>query len=785
MAGPVLADQGTLTAEDLTVLDNPPKRMMRDYLTELVDAQFAQRATALAKLKTAEDWNRHARMIRESMSAWTGPFPERTPLNVRVLGTIERPECSVQKILFESRAGFLVSANLHLPKGYEGRRPAVLNVIGHSPSGKATDKVQRRGIAQARKGFVSLTIDAIGQGERQVSEYASVGRPPGNAHQIIGTQAFLAGTHVFNIMAWDVIRAVDYLVSRPDVDPERIACTGCSGGGMMTTYVLPFEPRIKVAVPACNPNTWSHRVHANLATDHEQVFFGAFAAGIDPRGDPLFCQVPKPLQINATSEDSLNPTSGVWELSEWLDKAYAAHGEPEKFETSMVDAPHGYNLEQRENAYAWMLRWLEGDAAENREGDFSVLDERETWSTPQGNVYADGQSRQPHALVLDHLHEHRPSWGPVKSEQALVEHKARLQSSVEKVLGLPHRIAVPEVTVQASRSCGGLKLTPIVLHPEKGIILPGLWIESASAATRGPVILYLHDSGKANLVKETILDRLVLTEGYRILAVDLRGMGETAPGEEAKFWDFLAGRPILAQRVADVRSILKWVSQSQAGDDGVHVWAQGISALCAVFAATLEDNVTGLVLEEPLLCFESIVTVKTPAYRQKIMVPGVLEQFDLPQVYQALTPTRVTLINPLRGDRVSASDEEAAEAYQPVAEAYESLQQHQRWRVLTDVDKQERPARLLSAFVGAAEGNDAPIFPKQGWEQATPDSQNVDPDKLQAAVDYLQEHAGSNGVKRLVIVRNGRMIWRGGEAETCQRVWSISKAFTSTAHGPR
>ena len=102
---------------------------------------------------------------------------------------------------------------------------------------------------------------------------------------------------------------------------------------MMTTYILPFESRITVAVPVCNPNTWSHRVHANLATDHEQVFFGAFTAGIDPRGDPLFAHVPRPLLINATTDDTLNPPSGVWNLSTWLYKAYAAHRAPHAFQS--------------------------------------------------------------------------------------------------------------------------------------------------------------------------------------------------------------------------------------------------------------------------------------------------------------------------------------------------------------------------------------------------------------------------------------------------------------------
>ena len=682
---------------DLTVLDMPAKNMMKNYLTSLVDEQFAWRNAALSKLHTAEEWTRHAENIRRSMAAWAGDFPERTPLNARVTGRIERQGYVLEKILFESRPGFLVSANLYLPKGAGERCPAVLNVIGHSPAGKATDKVQRRSIAQAQKGFVALTIDAIGQGERQIREYATYGKPPGNAHQILGRQAFLVGTHVFNFMAWDVIRAVDYLVSRPEVDPVRIACTGCSGGGMMTTYILPFEPRITVAIPACNPTTWSHRVHANLATDHEQVFPSAFAAGIDPRGDPLFCHVPKPLLINATSNDNLNPTAGVWELNGWLEKAYASHHEPERFKTTMVEAPHGYNLEQREIAYAWMLKWLGGDEDDFREGDFPIEAESDTWCTSEGNIYVGQDSRQPHELILDYLHDHRPSWPHVNTQQKLVQHRTRLKSLIGPVLGLPDRTPLPEVTERARKSSGKLRLTPIVITPEEGIVLPGLWIESGDEPGQGPVILYVHDRGKANLADEPLVERLVLSEGFRILAVDLRGMGETAPGLEGKFWDFLAGRPIFAQRVADIRSVLRWLSETQAGS--VQIWAQGVSATCASIAAAMDENVSGLVLEEPLLSFENVVTVDVPTYRNDILVPGILERFDLPQVYQAGFPRRVTLINPLRGDQRPASGGEITAAYQHVSKTYEALGQPAGWRVFAQIDERERSKRIISAFI--------------------------------------------------------------------------------------
>jgi dienelactone hydrolase len=679
----------SLKPVDLRVLDRPTETMMSDYLTAIVDEQFAKRTALLASLKTAEDWDRHAAFIRKSMAEWTGPLPESTPLRARVTGRISRDEYTLEKVLFESRPNFLVSANLYLPRGYSGPRPAVLNVIGHSPAGKGTDKVQRRAIAQARKGFVALVVDCIGQGERQVADYARFGKPPGNAHQIIGTQAFIVGTHVFNFMVWDTIRAVDYLVSRPEVDPKRIACTGCSGGGMMTTYILAFEPRITVAVPACNPCTWSHRVHANLSTDHEQVFFGAFAAGIDPRGDPLFCQVPKPLLINATSDDNLNPPSGVWELGTWLYRAYSAHGAPHKFQTSMVKAPHGYNKEQREVACAWMLQWLGGDASDFREEDFAIEEEEETWCTAEGNVYREPNSRSPHDLAIEYLETHKPRQKKTRSD---------LRASIQKVLGLKDSVPGAQAEIGTSRLAAGLKLTPVTMKPEIGIVLPAIWIESPEKNSGGPVIIYLNDKGKSTLVEEQIILRALLEKGCRVFAVDLRGTGETSPDVKEKFWDFLAGRPIFGQRVGDLRTVVKYLSRSDIGDKRIYVWAKGMSATYATLVATLEDGITGMVLEEPLLTFEQIVTIKVPAYRHEIILPGVLEEFDLPHIYQALCPMKVAVVNPLAGDKSRVSQEQAKQAYRQIAQEYARMGRPGNWSIHANVSGKARLLAVLSAL---------------------------------------------------------------------------------------
>jgi len=690
------------TPDLFAVLDQPADRMMAEYLTAIVDSQFAVRDSLLGTLKTAEDWQRRAALIRDSIRAWTGPLPARTELNARITGRIEREDYAVEKILFQSRPSFWVSANLYLPKGYPAPRPAILNVIGHSSAGKASESVQRRSIAQAKKGFVALTIDGIGQGERRIEDYSSFGTLPGAVHRVVGAQAFLSGTHLFNFMVWDAIRAVDYLCSRAEVDPERIGCTGTSGGGMMTTYILPFEPRITVAAPACNPNTWSHRVHANLATDHEQVFFGSFQAGIDPRGDPLFAHLPKPLLINATTDDNLNPPRGVWALSTWLFKAYSACGAPEKIQTSMVQAPHAYNKEQREITYAWMLRWLGGDPADYPEGDFPVETERDLWCTPQGDVYKLSGSLTPHDLVRAYLDQHKAECRAKRSRAGLRSHRQALAESIRHVLRIRKLPGVPASERKAVRKIPGAQLTPVILRPEKGILLPGLWLESDNSSSETPVILFLHEHGKSALAQEERIVRTLLAEGFRIFAVDLRGTGETAPGMEGYFWDFLAGRPVSGQRVIDVLSVIEWLSSQEVPPQRICIWAEGLGAVWATLASSLSERVSGMILENVLISFESVVSTRLAQYNHEIILPGVLKRFDLPHVYQALCPVSVTLINPLLGDKSSAGQAEIAGTFASVEATYRALRAGGNWSVIRRVSPGDRLELIASTLVRMA-----------------------------------------------------------------------------------
>ncbi len=679
--------QNSLSKKDLTVLTEPADTMMKSYLTNIVDRQFALRDSLLSTLRSANDWDIRAQVIRDSMISWTGPLPERTPLNARVTGRLERDDYIIEKILFESRPNYFVSGNLYLPKNISEPRPAHLNVIGHAQIGKADERYQRMSVAQVKNGFVVLTIDQLGQGERGLL----------SAHKIIGTQAFVSGTHLFNFMVWDAIRAIDYLVSRPEVDPKNICMTGSSGGGMMTTYVLPFDDRIAVAVPTCNPNTWSYRVHANLSTDHEQVFFGAFGSSIDPRGDPLFAQVPKPLLLNTTTDDPLNPPRGVWDLNTWLYKSYAAHGAPEKITTSMVKAGHAYNQQQREITYSWMRRWTGNDVTDFWEEEIPLEKEEDLWAASGGSVFNEPDSKRHHDLVMDYLMRHKANWGAIKTPKAVNDHRAEMTKLIKGLLNTDFFDINVSCDFKAKRSVGDITIQPFVLKPEPDIVLPGVILGPEANIPDQKIILYLHEKGKTEILKDLDIVKEMLNKGYSICAVDLRGFGETSPDMANKFWDFLSGKPIFGQRVKDVLAVIQWLKGPEVEAQDIKLWGTGMCALYGSFAGVLNHDVSGFVFEEPLISFESVVQVDVPAYNHEVLLPGILEKFDMAQVYQAICPRSVSIINPLSGDKSSAGKAEMENTEKQVLITYRGLKRHSAWS-MSRASGDERKQVIIDCF---------------------------------------------------------------------------------------
>jgi hypothetical protein len=156
-----------------------------------------------------------------------------------------------------------------------------------------------------------------------------------------------------------------------------------------------------------------------------------------------------------------------------------------------------------------------------------------------------------------------------------------------------------------------------------------------------------------------------------------------------KFWDFLAGKPLFGQRITDILSIIKWLKSENNGECKVRIWGTGLGSLYAAFAGVLAEEVTGLVLENPLMSFESVVTTDIPGYNHEILLPGILEKFDMPHIYQSFAPKPVMLINPLSGDRKRAAVTDVSKVAKPVAETYSSLRSSEMWSIRF-AEKEER-----------------------------------------------------------------------------------------------
>ena len=213
----------------------------------------------------------HHQRIRECF----GPEPERTALNPRVTGTVERDAYTIENVIFESRPGMLVTANLYIPKGRPFPLPGVVGTCGHSDNGKAEAAYQSFSQALARQGYVVLIYDPIGQGERLQYVNEKLGSRIGVGvyeHLYAGNQQMLVGEFFGAWRAWDGIRALDYLLTRKEVDPKHIGVTGNSGGGTMTTWLVLILATngVMIALPSsCNPRVLSkyQRVHFNITSE--------------------------------------------------------------------------------------------------------------------------------------------------------------------------------------------------------------------------------------------------------------------------------------------------------------------------------------------------------------------------------------------------------------------------------------------------------------------------------------------------------------------------------------
>src|SRR5262249_43961677 len=247
-------------------------------------------------------------------------------------GRLERDGYVVEKLLIETQPGFFATANLYLPARRAGRAPGVLNAVGHWEHSKAQEVEQARCIGLARKGYVALIWDPLGQGERFQFWDDGAGSPwDGSSteqHAAVCNPAFLLGSTVIATMLWDGVRMLDYLARRPEVDAERLGCTGVSGGGTYTMFLGAFDRRLKATVLVGSTSTLERKPRQGQIGEPCQDPWRAYPDDLDT-ADLLLAHAPAALRLVGTRWDTF-PLAGLREVALDVRDGYAALGIPER-----------------------------------------------------------------------------------------------------------------------------------------------------------------------------------------------------------------------------------------------------------------------------------------------------------------------------------------------------------------------------------------------------------------------------------------------------------------------
>lgn len=393
---PLLAIVCLSTSGSMPVAAQQQRSLLLGELDAIAQRQLRTRGEAVAAIRERTAAQARQKDVRARILSLIGGLPDfHGPLNARVTRTTPRDGFTIDHVLFESLPGYFVTANLYRPD-QAGRHPAILMSMGHWDSGKGAGQLLSSNLA--RKGFVVLAYDPVGQGERQQAYDKRTGRSliggPTEQHFSNGAAAVLMGQSVARYFIHDGMRAIDYLVTRPEVDPERIGAMGCSGGGTQTTYIAALDPRVKVAAVACYMNSF-RTLFAGSIGDSEQSVPGFLSAGLD-QTDYVELFAPKPWLITSTEEDFFTP-AGARQVFDEARRWYALFGAEDRIKWVVGPGGHGTPLVVREAIYDWMIHWLADDVGDARETATALLPDAQLRVTPGGQV----EGRELYEVIRD------------------------------------------------------------------------------------------------------------------------------------------------------------------------------------------------------------------------------------------------------------------------------------------------------------------------------------------------------------------------------------------------
>jgi cephalosporin-C deacetylase-like acetyl esterase len=649
--------------------------MVLAYLEKKTNGLAAEWDGKRAQIRTPAAMEERNRFVRARCTEMIGGLPGRTPLNPVIVRVLERDGYRIECLMFESRPNFFVTASLYVPAG-KGPFPGIISPCGHAASARLYPPYQYMYLGLVKEGFAVLAFDPVGQGERRYywdpkTNTNEIGGPVTWEHSLPGELLLLIGHNLTQYRIWDGMRAIDYLLTRPEIDPQRIGCCGQSGGGTLTAFIAALDERVKCAGAhegGMHPRWPVHfRPESALGTgDTEQHFFPAAIYGVDG-GDLAAAIAPRPL---LSTVEHFNPAYDT--VTAQVRARYTLLGAPEKFHTVQADDPHDMTMRLRLANTNWFCRWFQNRKGPEVEPDFKLENAKDVNCIPNGSIrYA-----RKGDTIFSILDREQAALPP---KQILPD--AELQQSIRSLLRLKrseHPLGVRMITTTARH---GYRIEKLEFLSEPGIYIPTWVFVPDRRGDDRSAILYVAEQGKeADGLDFGVLEGLA-QKGHLVISVDVRGIGETKPhhaesgskgtyghvGDTETTMQYMAwemNESLTGMRVLDVmRSVDYSLSRADVDRAGVRAIGKGMGALWVLFAAALDARITRTVCDGGLVSYRALASSDRYLHGASVMIPDVLKHFDLPQVAAAFGGRRLTMLDPVDAMKSAVDPETARKTY--------------------------------------------------------------------------------------------------------------------------
>jgi len=630
----------------------PGDRMIQEYLERTA---IKIQNSFVADLTSAADWQIHRPLYREEYFYMLGlsPLPERTDLKATITGTLTGDGFIVDMLHYQSVPGLYVTANLYRPATVKAgeRLPAVFYVCGHSGRGRDGNKTayQSHGMWFAWHGFICLVVDTL-----QLGEIAAIHHGTYNQNRWWWQSR---GYTSAGVECWNGVRGIDYLVSRPDVDPERIAVTGISGGGAATFWIAAADERVRVAVPVSGMADLMSYVPNRVINGHCDCMF-LYNTFEWPWVRIAGLVAPRPLLFVNSDKDAIFPMDANERVINQLERLYSLYGEGDRVDSVVSVGGHEYRHDIRQAVYRFINTWLKDDSRAVTDGDIDIVE------FPPAKVVHPIEPVKLRAFATDKdipadqlnttIDQHFVPMArvAVPGEGQFESWKKPLLAELRRVSfrTLPERVPAGQLQkVQESPVAGRLETEPGIFVRLESIQGPF----GSGAAKR--VLLFVQNAGKGTPLPKWI--ETIREPDDRVYRCEPRGIGDTrwtakSPPNTILRSHALLGRTADTGRVYDVIATARFLKQIHKAER-IEVTGEGAGAILAAYAALWEPDIDGVVAHQP---FTTHMDAAAPQFL------NVLRVADIPDLFGLIAPRSLTIVSDKREFQKTAAIYRAAGA---------------------------------------------------------------------------------------------------------------------------